>query len=177
MWLRLFHWQTSSKTLKIWPAKHLAITYLINYFLSSDKSNFLILLSIFLLLNIFLSVNSSTHKPLLHISKLLPSCYKWMFSIVIWSERHKISNAATESVLLCWAFLWFLLSNSFIPKEYGSYIFSKLLVSVQKENTFFNPSTDLPFLVTKKNTLNHKRHIKNLSILQFLLMICWMLWN
>lgn len=73
-----------------------------------------------------------------------------MFSIVIWSERRKISNAATESVLLCWAFLWFLLSNSFIPKENESYIFSKLLVYVQKENTFFNPSTDLPFLVTKK---------------------------
>lgn len=83
-----------------------------------------------------------------------------MFSIVIWSERHKISNAATESVLLCWAFLWFPLSNSFFPKEYGSYIFSKLLVSVQKENTFFNLVTDLPFLVTKKNTLNHKRRIK-----------------
>lgn len=42
---------------KIWPAEHLAITYLISY-LSSDKNDFLILFSVFLLLNILSSVSS-----------------------------------------------------------------------------------------------------------------------
>ena len=41
-------------------------------------------------------------------------------------------------------------------------VFSKLWVSVQKENSFSRPSADLPFLITKKNTFTHEKHIKKL---------------